>query len=185
MDINNFGVFNSNTWGTVSDWAMVIVTMLTAFYLIRTFNAQYEIKKIELWKYLETIKPIYTVELIHTNVINSKSNYDLDLSFVISNTNGVAKNVTLDIFSTFEGWKFYIDSKIPLELPIREYSIVSTMISATYSSEKSGAACTFKFEFSDNVGNLYRQMCVFSAMNSNLDVKTSIPIMQNKPIFKV
>jgi hypothetical protein len=40
MDINNFGPFNADTWGSVSDWTMVIVTALTAWYLYKTLTSQ-------------------------------------------------------------------------------------------------------------------------------------------------
>ncbi|WP_157280224.1 hypothetical protein [Pedobacter borealis] len=40
MNINNFGPFNSDTWGNVSDWTMVVVTFFTFIYLVRTFSAQ-------------------------------------------------------------------------------------------------------------------------------------------------
>lgn len=40
MDINNFGPFNSNVWGTFSDWTLVTVTFFTLLYLVKTFKAQ-------------------------------------------------------------------------------------------------------------------------------------------------
>jgi hypothetical protein len=45
MNINDFGPFSANVWGTVSDWIMVSVTTLTALFLIKTFKSQ---KKVQL-----------------------------------------------------------------------------------------------------------------------------------------
>jgi hypothetical protein len=41
FDINNFGPFQSDVWGSFSDWVMLIVTFFTLLYLIKTFKAQH------------------------------------------------------------------------------------------------------------------------------------------------
>ena len=43
--LNSFGPFESDVWGTVSDWAMVIVTTLTAIFIYRTFREQLKVTK--------------------------------------------------------------------------------------------------------------------------------------------
>ncbi|BAU55257.1 hypothetical protein [Mucilaginibacter gotjawali] len=65
LDINNFGSFSSEVWGTVSEWAMVGVTSLTAFYLFKTLKSQQDVQrtqnelfKIESLRFKESIKPI-------------------------------------------------------------------------------------------------------------------------------
>lgn len=50
MDINNFGVFNSATWGSVGDWIMVLVTIVTIFLLIKTFKEQKKTNEIQISK---------------------------------------------------------------------------------------------------------------------------------------
>lgn len=40
MDINNFGPFQSDVWGTVSDWVVIIVTLGTGIFLVLAFNEQ-------------------------------------------------------------------------------------------------------------------------------------------------
>ena len=45
--------FDPNVWGTFSDWCLVIVTTLTAIYLIKTFSAQQKIRKTELTPFFE------------------------------------------------------------------------------------------------------------------------------------
>jgi hypothetical protein len=42
-----FDPFDPSVWGNVSDWFMVIVTILTAIYLIKTFDEQRLVTKIE------------------------------------------------------------------------------------------------------------------------------------------
>nr|HMU04943.1 hypothetical protein [Saprospiraceae bacterium] len=47
-DIGMFQIpFKADVWGTVSDWAMVLVTILTAIYLIKTFRIQQKQIKIQ------------------------------------------------------------------------------------------------------------------------------------------
>lgn len=61
--------FNPEVWGTVSDWTMVGVTSLTAYYLYKTLKSQKNVQKtqnklfeIEKIRFKESIKPslIYT-----------------------------------------------------------------------------------------------------------------------------
>jgi hypothetical protein len=47
LDINNFGPFEATVWGTVSEWSVVILTAVTAFFLIRTFKSQKAVQEIQ------------------------------------------------------------------------------------------------------------------------------------------
>lgn len=47
MDINNFDPFNSEVWGTFSDWAMVSVTGLTALLLLKTLRSQIKVQELQ------------------------------------------------------------------------------------------------------------------------------------------
>lgn len=56
--------FNPDVWGTVSDWFMVGVTSLTAYYLYKTLKSQKEVQttqnklfEIETVRFRESIKP--------------------------------------------------------------------------------------------------------------------------------
>lgn len=65
MNVNDFGPFDPNIWGHVSEWLMVIVTSLTAFYLYKTLKSQLEVQqiqnellKLESLKLKESVKPL-------------------------------------------------------------------------------------------------------------------------------
>lgn len=45
LAINNFGPFEADVWGTVSDWMTVIVAGFTAFLIWRTFRSQLEVSR--------------------------------------------------------------------------------------------------------------------------------------------
>jgi hypothetical protein len=54
-----------NVWGTVSDWTMVVVTIVTLFFLYKTFESQMDVQKmqselfrIESVRFRESIKPV-------------------------------------------------------------------------------------------------------------------------------
>ncbi|SFH51528.1 hypothetical protein [Pedobacter insulae] len=40
MEINNFGPFDSDIWGTVADWVIACVTLGTGIFLVLTFKEQ-------------------------------------------------------------------------------------------------------------------------------------------------
>ncbi|UCS95419.1 hypothetical protein KZP23_10585 [Echinicola marina] len=54
--------FSPDIWGTVSDWAMVVVTSLTAIFLILTFREQQRITSIENYKHVQNIKPYFELK---------------------------------------------------------------------------------------------------------------------------
>ena len=63
MYCNNF-YFDVEIWGTVSDWIMVVVTALTAYFLVLTFRQQQRLFKNELYKHKLLIKPHFKAKLI-------------------------------------------------------------------------------------------------------------------------
>lgn len=54
--------FNAQVWGNASDVAMVIVTAVTAWFLIKTFREQQKITRIEEYNHFERIKPKFGLE---------------------------------------------------------------------------------------------------------------------------
>lgn len=57
MDINNFGPFNSEVWGNVSDYVMVIVTAVTGLLIFFTFRSQQELQRLQDEIFRLSIKP--------------------------------------------------------------------------------------------------------------------------------
>mgnify|MGYP006924698141 CR=1 FL=1 len=55
--------FKSGVWGTFSDWLMVIVTGITAVYLIKTFDEQKAANDLSGKIYMNSIRPYFTIEL--------------------------------------------------------------------------------------------------------------------------
>jgi len=40
LDLNNFGPFRADVWGTVSDWIIVLISTFTLFFLYHTLKSQ-------------------------------------------------------------------------------------------------------------------------------------------------
>ncbi|GAA4100427.1 hypothetical protein [Mucilaginibacter panaciglaebae] len=95
----------AEVWGTVSDWFMVAVTSVTAFYLYKTLRSQQEVQKtqnelftIENIRFKESIKPILkytgTTQMMHpgdetkkiltVEVSNETSSNALNISKIVS-----------------------------------------------------------------------------------------------------
>jgi hypothetical protein len=57
MDINNFRLFNSEVWGNVSDYVMVLVTTATGLLILFTFQSQQELQRLQNEIYRLSIRP--------------------------------------------------------------------------------------------------------------------------------
>jgi hypothetical protein len=94
-------VFPAEIWGTVSDWCMVIVTSLTAYYLYNTLksqkdvqNTQNELFKIESVRFKESIKPVLKY-IGTTEMMKPGDENKLILTVKVSNeTSSTALNIS-------------------------------------------------------------------------------------------
>jgi len=60
--------FDSNVWGNVSDWTMILVTAITGLYLIMTFHSQQKILLIEQSNFRAQFLPELKAEIITTSI---------------------------------------------------------------------------------------------------------------------
>jgi hypothetical protein len=93
-------IFDVQVGGTVSDWCMVIVTAITAYYLYQTLKSQKEVQatqaklyEIESLRFRESIKPQIQYSL-HESFGNIDKEDKEILTIEASNTNG---NLALSI----------------------------------------------------------------------------------------
>jgi len=56
--------FNAEVWGNASDWTMVLVTLITAIYLVKTFTAQKNANDLSNKIYIRGIMPYFTVSIV-------------------------------------------------------------------------------------------------------------------------
>ena len=84
MTINNFGPFNVEVWGSVSDWSLVIVTIITAYFIWKTLHEQVIINKVSINKDRRDVRPEFKI------IYDSE-----DLTFKLYVTNATAINVII------------------------------------------------------------------------------------------
>lgn len=96
--------FNPNIWGTVSDWGMVVITSVTAYYLYKTLQAQKEVQitqsklfEIENIRFRESIKPILKYSISEEIITpEEKKNSIIYTIEVINETNNSALEISID-----------------------------------------------------------------------------------------
>jgi|GEM_PF-4439396 len=100
--ISDFGPFQSEIWGTVSDWVMIFVTMVTAYYLYRTLQsqkivqeAQSQITIIENERYRNEHLPVFDLKCTQTDVERLEKEVRLIPVFILKLSGGACKYVKL------------------------------------------------------------------------------------------
>jgi hypothetical protein len=155
-------LFPSDVWGTVSDWVMVGVTSLTAFYLYKTLKSQQEVQRtqnelyrIESIRFAESIKPKLnysaSTSMVKTNeegkeiltieVRNETESIALDISRVLSEGNK-SKQVFIP-----KGYSDIRDHLIKGDNPMLFHFLI----------EPKMTFITFSIEYKDVAGSKYRQ----------------------------
>jgi hypothetical protein len=99
LNVNNFGPFSSEVWGTVSDWVLIIVTFFTALFIYRTLKAQvkvssdqHQLLNIEQRKYRKMFEPEFSVQG-GSHLIGDGRKFYLNLSLEKNN----AYNIIIEI----------------------------------------------------------------------------------------
>jgi hypothetical protein len=173
MDINNFGPFRADVWGSFSDWVMVGVTSLTAIYLIKTFRSQ---KKVQLLQQSITdieneryrIEYLPKFEITTVNIVNAtietgirstvhfklklEKNEAKELTVTGKQGIGVIQTVSLSIKHVGQ------HMPIPVVYPATEYDLHFTVLPNTVLFQNEGCYFFFSLTFTDSIGNKYEQL---------------------------
>lgn len=97
--------FDSQTWGTVSDWTMVLITFFTAIYLVKTFRQQMVTNKLLIVQHKNNIKPNFDIEKIDHNykiVLRNSSAKNINIKII----NHKSISVSSLIVNTFLEYNF-------------------------------------------------------------------------------
>ena len=164
MNINNFGPFSSNVWGTVSDWVMVIVTGTTLYYINKTFKSQYEVQKlqqqstnIENEKFRIQVLPTFELFIYKTDFefiedkVKTKMSIgfhlmkneclNLEIDFSITSSEIISNDIALEKLD-------YIAEDAHRGLDI----VLSTK---KHIFDRNGCSLSLNFKYADIVGNRY------------------------------
>ena len=175
--------FPAEVWGTVSDWFMVGVTGLTAFYLYKTLKSQQEVQrtqnelyKIESIRFKESVKPVLkyfgsteifkpsdqTQKIFTIQLTNEASSAALDISKIVSED-----RQTQQIF-------------IPTGLSDIRHHLVSGDKPLLYHfsiDSKSHGFVTFTIKYKDVAGTQYEQRVFCICDDFGIEINPSLPKM--------
>lgn len=137
--------FDSNVWGTASDWCMVIVTLFTALYLVKTFREQKRANDISYSQHRRTIMPKFKLE----GKIFGEIRHDGFLRVYVHD------NELYDLNVTYYSDTFIDESaRFPLLMtPNTHLVLYFDQLNETHK----GTRLCCSFNFSDNEGNNYIQ----------------------------
>lgn len=109
MNINDFGPFEAETWGSISDWFMVCVTAVTGFLIWRTLKSQLKmqllqqtITEIERHRFRESIKPKFKLSIKRTDLFEVHETVRIEAEFTIFAVDHVAFMVEVTIIKNGE-----------------------------------------------------------------------------------
>lgn len=92
-------------WGTVSDWFIVIITLVTAVFLYKTLRSQMEVQKdqnilkdIEIKKFIKELKPNIELNLTHLYTDFDKENNKDIYGHLLDIKTTYSIKYTIDIF---------------------------------------------------------------------------------------
>jgi hypothetical protein len=100
--IFNLVIFHSDVWGTVSDWVMIIVTLVTIYFVYRTLRSQLELQKVQMKLYkmeqirlAEDLRPMFEYSLS-----NSETNKEKTLIHVFIRIANIGKKTARNMLIT-------------------------------------------------------------------------------------
>ncbi|MBU7569984.1 MAG: hypothetical protein KAF41_04970 [Flavobacterium sp.] len=184
MDINNFGPFNSDVWGTVSDWTMVIMTGLTAYFLIKTFREQKRATDIEHERYVDQIKPTFKLSHYDTKITIAENKYEIESKIELSCTRTVPKILQVSFIQSKTGkWRFTGKDGNKIHFPFEIKDFIHGQIRGSFSGDdkcNNRTGCTFQIIFSDQLGNIYCQFLELEFIGQDIQTNYSTTFKLDK-----
>lgn len=176
LSINNFGPFEADVWGTVSEWVMVVVTLGTGIAIILTFleqrkvtESQLKLQEIETDRYRKEIRPRFELKnerKPYTFAALPSVYFIQELSIVLNDNSLI--DFTLKITECV-GYEWYnktaidglsietINSKWAIGLQFKFESLDGQLPKQTFPQ----CHIIFELTYKDLKTNLYRQTLVF------------------------
>ncbi len=180
-------LFLSDTLGTVSDWLMVVVTAITAFFLYKTLKSQKEVQhtqnelfKIESIRFRESIKPLLkysasvdklkpgdeSKKILTVEVINETDSMALDISRFVSENEQTQQIVVPTGFSDIRNHLIKGDSPMLFHFLIDSNAYASKYIN-------------FALKYQDVAGTKYKQGVFCICDNYGIEINPFLPEVIN------
>jgi len=193
MHINNFGPFQADVWGTVSDWIMIGVTTGTAIFLYLTLKSQQKVQKlqqsitdIESYRFRESIKPEFDIQ-VKSDIISSTGNsIKLKAYYTLKTKKHAAHNVIISVIDDNDQFKpenfenpVHFDN-VELNNHLLLYGEFET--ECLYKNEKAifFAGLKIFIDYSDIKGNKYEQRISYIITDENPIELVRIPVLKKQ-----
>jgi hypothetical protein len=169
MDVNNFGPFQAEVWGTYSDWIMVLVTIVTAIFLWRTLNSQMIVQKlqqqttnIENERFRLEVKPNFTMLISKKQIKPVDDQIEVILILDCQLLQAECRNLTVTNSSMFG--EFTLGKVLPDDnkvVPVEAHRLIMVSIHCQKTMfDITGINLFSTFCFEDTIGNKYKQTIV-------------------------
>lgn len=174
MNVNNWGPFNAEVWGTVSDWAMVAVTALTAYFLVKTFSSQQKVQMLQqtmtdIEKERYRVEYLPKFEIAAANVNNAtdgktiRSTVHFKLKLIAHEAKGlkVTDRQGTGIIEQISISIAHIGQNMPVPVvhATTEFDLYFIILPNTALFPQEGCYFFFAVSFRDSLGNEYEQLC--------------------------
>ena len=163
-------ILSNLNYGTVPDWLMVLVTIITAIYIYKTLRSQTKVQKyqgklmkLELTRYRESIMPKWKLEIVPIEKMPTvliRSDYELNFKLTLIQGQAYQETLALEGY----GIRYAKDYEKPLNLffsntneEILIKGIVKDFLKVYDGNPVSVSAMTFTFKFCDVMNNHYQQ----------------------------
>ncbi|WDF57210.1 hypothetical protein [Mucilaginibacter sp. KACC 22063] len=189
MNINHFGPFSPDVWGSVSDWVYIIVTTATLYFIYRTFRSQLEVQRMQLRitdieneRYRQETLPVFYAEILEDQPNQPSDPNHMLVSIGFGLKKHECKNVKLTVASD-------IAEKLEWTHLAGNFQYVgaggANLIDVLITKKQHGYMWMFPiqltFHFQDMVGNSYEQNihCLWRGSGKHQILSfTPVPIMQ-------
>jgi hypothetical protein len=186
MDLFKFP-FHADVWGSVSDWVMILVTAVTAYFLYNTLKSQKEVQQAQ--NELLTIEQIRLKEQFKPKVEyyefldGTKERYAHKLKkgseFLSVAVKNISDNIAInyDFFTPDNPQVEAVEKFFPQPSLIKgnEYASIHFIIKNIQHKNQIHYGFTFFFFYSDLIGTKYKQRVYCEKKNGELSIRTHMP----------
>lgn len=189
MDINNFGPFRSDVWGTVSDWALVLFTMGTITGVFLTYRSQQRLFNLERFKLREASRPEFelSIEMSDAEVVENR--FNLRIKFLFTLRLNRANNVKIKLaereVQEFEAYvKQFIEIAPLRNMLVNDVFFIPPMpfnvdLLTRGDIKTFFITLTFIVCFDDILGNHYEQKIELILLDNETTIFKGVPELKN------
>jgi hypothetical protein len=172
-------------WGSVSDWSLVLIAAVTAYYLYKTLKSQKEVQRtqtelfrIESIRFRESIKPVLKYAASTDKIIPGDKNKKILTVEVINETDSMALEISRIVSQNDQSPQIFI----PTGLSDRRTHLVKgddpMMFHFLLEEIKVYSWATFSLTYQDVAGTKYKQGVICICDPHGIELNPFLPEIQ-------